>query len=162
LFCGLLEPQNGVLQFASGGHTPPMLLRRGEAAPVPQEHGPALGVSGGAEYPTNRVALEARGVLAFYTHGIGEAVNPNEGMVGHHRLAETLVAQATRDVRTSGEKVLDAVKNFAKGRPQSDDITIVLLEWKGTPSLLAQMQPTAVDSRRFSARVGELESLFGW
>jgi phosphoserine phosphatase RsbU/P len=65
-------------------------------------------------------------------------------------------------VRASGEKVLDAVRNFAKGRPQSDDITIVLLEWKGAPSLLAAMEPSAADSRRFSARVAELESLFGW
>jgi sigma-B regulation protein RsbU (phosphoserine phosphatase) len=162
LFCGLLEPQLGELHFASGGHTPPMLLRDGKAAPITQEQGPPLGLSGGPKYPGNRLTLQPGDVLAFYTDGVDEAFNPTGEMFGHDRLAETLVGRATRDVRASGEKILDAVKEFAKGRPQSDDITIVLLEWKGTPSLLAKMQPSSADSRRFPARVDELESLFGW
>ena len=162
LFCGLLEPGVGVLHFASGGHTPPMLLRNGEAAPIVQEHGPALGVSHGATYPANRVTLQRGDVLAFYTDGVDEAFNFDDEMFGHDRLAETLVGHAPRDVRGSGEKILDAVKRFARGRPQSDDITVVLLEWEGSPSLLANMQPTATGSRRFPARVVELAPLFGW
>jgi sigma-B regulation protein RsbU (phosphoserine phosphatase) len=162
LFCGLLEPRLGLLDFASGGHTPPMLLRHGEAAPIPQEHGSALGVSDGAKYPANRLTLQPGDVLAFYTDGVDEAFNPNDEMFGHDRLAQTLAGHATRDVRASGERVLDALKDFAGGRPQSDDITIVLLEWKGTPSLLAMMQPSSAISRRFSARVVELGSLLGW
>jgi sigma-B regulation protein RsbU (phosphoserine phosphatase) len=162
LFCGLFEPEHGVLRFASGGHTPPMLVRDGKAAPVAQENGPALGVSDGAKYPGNRLALQPGDMLAVYTDGVDEAFNPDDEMFGHDRLAQTLVGDAEHDVRTSGERVLEAVKRFAKGRSQSDDITIVLLEWKGRPSLLATMHPSAAASRRFRAQVAELESLFGW
>ena len=162
LFCGLLDPQLGVLQFASGGHTPPMLLRDGKASLIAQEHGPALGVSAGATYPANRLTLRSGDLLAVYTDGVDEAFNPNDEMFGHDRLAETLVEQAIQDVKVSGETVLDAVKSFAGGTPQSDDITIVLLKWEGTPSLLAKMQPISASTRRVSARAVELESLFGW
>jgi len=162
LFCGRFDPQLGVLDFASGGHTPPMLLRDGKSATIPQEHGPALGVSDGATYPGNRLALRPGDLLAFYTDGIDEAFDPNDEMFGHDRLAETLAGLATRDVRASGEKILEAVRSFAKGRPQSDDITMVLLEWKGAPSLLAEMQPSAAESRQIPARVAELETLFAW
>ena len=162
LFCGLLEPQLGLLHFASGGHTPPMLLRDGKAAPIAQDHGPALGVSEGAKYPANRLTLRSGDVLALYTDGIDEAFNPNDEMFGHDRLAVTLVEHATRDVRASGEMVLDAVKNFAGVTPQSDDITIVLLKWEGTPSLLAKMQPSSASSRQVPARAVELQLLSGW
>jgi sigma-B regulation protein RsbU (phosphoserine phosphatase) len=162
LFCGLLEPQSGVLHFASGGHTPPMLVRDGNAAPIPQEHGPALGISDGVKYPTNRLTLQPGDLLALYTDGVDEAFNPDHEMFGHDRLAETLVAHATDDVRASGENVLDAVKSFAAGTSQSDDITIVLLQWDGAPSLLAETQPSSTSARRFPARVVELDSLFQW
>jgi phosphoserine phosphatase RsbU/P len=162
LFCGLLDPELGMLRFASGGHTPPMLLRDGKAAPIPQEHGPALGVSDGATYPANRLTLQPGDTLAFYTDGVDEAFNPTEEMFGHDRLAETLARHARLDVRSSGERILEAVKSFAGGTPQSDDITLVLLRWEGTPSLLAKMQPSSASSRRFPARVVELDSLFGW
>jgi len=161
LFCGLLE-QSGVLHFASGGHTPPMLLRNGEAAPIAQEHGPALGVSDGVTYPANRLTLQPGDLLALYTDGVDEAFNPDHQMFGHDRLAKTLAAHATGDVRASGENVLDAVKTFASGASQSDDITIVLLKWEGAPSMLADTQPSSTSARRFPARLVELDSLFQW
>jgi len=83
-------------------------------------------------------------------------------MFGHDRLAETLAAHVANDVRAYGESVLDAVKSFAAGASQSDDITIVLLKWDGAPSMLAETQPSSTSARRFPARVGELNSLFQW
>jgi sigma-B regulation protein RsbU (phosphoserine phosphatase) len=162
LFCGVLNTQTGVLSFASGGHTPPMLVRDGQAAPVEQEHGPALGISDDASYPSNQIQLRTGDLLAVYTDGVDEAFNAQEEMFGHERLANTLVRVGSNDVRRAGESVLDALNAFVAGTPQSDDITVVLIGWEARSAVLADMRTVATSTREIAARVQNLEVLFEW
>lgn len=162
LFCGLLDTETGVLSFASGGHTAPMLVRGGKAAPLPQDHGPALGLAEDATYPANQVQLLEGDVLVVYTDGIDEAFNPRQELFGHERLAEALVQEADRGISLTGEAVLHAVRKFAAGTPQSDDITMLLLGWHGVPSILADLRPIASTVCAFPLRLSELEELFAW
>jgi sigma-B regulation protein RsbU (phosphoserine phosphatase) len=67
-------------------------------------------------------------LLVFYTDGIIECTGPARTRFGVERLIETLVARAEQSVAEILEGVLSAVFAFSGGRPQSDDMTAVVLK----------------------------------
>lgn len=168
LFFGVLDLKSGELRFASAGHTPPSLLRGGDSQPLAQESGPALGLAPDLEFPENRVQLCGGDRLAIYTDGIDEAFNQHNKMFGFERLNRML--EQTRDDTTadSGIKIIQAIDDFAGSKPQSDDISLMLLD---LPAGNAAQEIAAVDqsfatgpllvSRVRSWLLGELESISG-
>jgi sigma-B regulation protein RsbU (phosphoserine phosphatase) len=157
-----LDIASGRLDFASGGHTAPLFVRYGRAAPMPQEHGSALGVVTPAEFPLNSVQLQAGDMISLYTDGIDEALNPQLEHFGHERLADALQEAAPRDTHAAGEHVLATVKSFAAGAPQSDDITLLLLAYHGTSRLLIDMPSHSYASCEFAAQLAALDDLHAW
>ena len=84
--------------------------------------------------------------------------NPDHQMFGHDRLAEdTGRARHRRRERPPARTCCDAVKSFAVGASQSDDITIVLLKWDGAPSIAGG---DAAEAPR--ARVGSPRGRLSW
>lgn len=162
LWCGTLDVENGRLDFASGGHAAPLLVRGGRATPMPQQHGPALGVMTPREFPLNRVQLQPGDMIALYTDGIDEAFSPQHEQFGHERLAATLQESAPHDTRAAGEHLLASVKSFAAGAPQSDDITLLLLAYHGASRLLIDMPTYAYASGEFAAQLAALDDLHAW
>ena len=59
--CGVLNPENGELYFASAGHDPPLRVSPG-APPVPLtvDGGPVLGLLDGSQYPLNHTGWRRR------------------------------------------------------------------------------------------------------
>lgn len=162
LWCGTLDVENGRLDFASGGHAAPLLVRDGRATPMPQQHGSALGVTTPLEFPLNRAQLQPGDMIALYTDGIDEAFNPQHEQFGHERLAAALQESAPHDARAAGEHLLASVKSFAAGAPQSDDITVLLLEYHGASGLLVDMPAHAYASGEFAAQLAALDDLHAW
>ena len=128
LFLGVLDLDSGLLEFASGGHTPPILLRSGRPTVMAQEDGPALGLASGLEFPRNRVQLDAGDRLVIYTDGIDEAFNQNAAMYGTERVVQSVSNTATLATNAAGQAIVTAVDSFTDGAPQSDDITLMLLD----------------------------------
>jgi sigma-B regulation protein RsbU (phosphoserine phosphatase) len=162
LWCGILDIASGRLDFASGGHTAPLLLCGKRAAPVPQEHGSALGVVTPAEFPLNSVQLQAGDMIALYTDGIDEAMNPQREQFGHERLAAALQESGPHDTRTAGEHVLATVKSFVAGAPQSDDITLLMIAYHGASKLLVDMPSHSYASCEFAVQLAALDDLHAW
>jgi sigma-B regulation protein RsbU (phosphoserine phosphatase) len=134
LFLGVLDLQSQELRFASAGHTAPSLLRSGAAHAIAQQQGPALGLAAGLEYPGNSLALRYGDRLAIFTDGIDEAFNDSNEMYGAGRFNSELVACADKPVAAAGPRLLAAIDRFAADRPQSDDITLMLLDIKAAAS----------------------------
>ena len=132
LFFGVLNLHTGLLRFASGGHTPPTLLHAGRATTLEQDSGPALGLAPNQTFPLNTLQLPAGGRLAVYTDGIDEAFDSQAQMFGTERI-NTLIEQ-DRDLlpAVAGTSLFEAVDAFAGATPQSDDITLLMLDWSGT------------------------------
>ena len=128
LFLGVVDLQSQELRFASAGHTAPSLLRGGTAHAIAQQQGPALGLVAGLEYPGNSLALQNGDRLAIFTDGIDEAFNDRDEMYGMERFNSSLAACADKPVAAAGPLLLEAIDRFAAGKPQSDDITLMLLE----------------------------------
>ena len=134
LFLGVVDLQSRELRFASAGHTAPSLLRGGAAHAIAQQQGPALGLVAGLEYPGNSLALRNGDRLAIFTDGIDEAFNDRNEMYGMERFNGELAACADEPVAAAGPLLLEAIDRFAADRPQSDDITLMLLDLKAAAS----------------------------
>ena len=131
LFLGVLDLTSGQLNFASGGHTPPVVLREGSAQALEQDDGPALGLASGLDFPMNSVRLEPGDRLVIYTDGIDEAFNPQGSMFGNERVLTTLEESGQLAPGEAGSAFVNAVDDFAGEAPQSDDITLMMLDYGG-------------------------------
>ena len=128
LFLGVIDLQDYSLTFASAGHTAPSLLRNGRAQTLDQDAGPALALASGLEFSANSLQLLPGDRLAIYTDGIDEAFNTEAEMFGTDRFNHELVTSADKSVSEAGSHIIDCVDTFATGTPQSDDITLMLLD----------------------------------
>ncbi|MEP6389802.1 MAG: SpoIIE family protein phosphatase [Halioglobus sp.] len=129
LFFGVLNLQTGTLRFASGGHTPPTLLQAGRATTLEQKSGPALGLATEQTFPINTVQLPAGSRLAIYTDGIDEAFDSEAQMFGTQRINAQIEKDVDQATASAGMSLFQAVDAFAGSTPQSDDITLLLLDW---------------------------------
>ena len=61
-----------------------------------------------------------------------EALGPGEVFFGEEALFQAL-RDSSDDASTVAQTVLGAVREFADQEPQADDITSVVVEYRGTP-----------------------------
>ena len=128
-FLAVFDPATGLVRFANAGHNPPIIRRReGLAEWVPSDRNLALGVIDIAEYPTREFSLAPGESLLLYTDGVTEAFNAHQEMYGESRLEALMAATPDANPAVLVAKVFDEVVAFADGHPQSDDITIALIE----------------------------------
>jgi sigma-B regulation protein RsbU (phosphoserine phosphatase) len=124
--CAVFEPASGRLVLANGGHCRPVLLPAGKPPRwAVQNLGTALGFEPALQFERTELTLHAGDALILYSDGISEAFNSQEECYGNERLltdAETFAGQSA-DAITAG--LLQKVRAFAGGAPQSDDIAIL-------------------------------------
>lgn len=132
VFCAILDLRSGELTYANAGHNPPMrLCAEGEAAPLPRGNQLVLGLMEDVRYHDATFRLRPGDRLLLYTDGVTEAMNLRDEPFGERRMEAELVSLADGNARQISEGMVDAVKAFAGSAPQSDDITIMLLEYQG-------------------------------
>jgi sigma-B regulation protein RsbU (phosphoserine phosphatase) len=67
--------------------------------------------------------------LVFYSDGIVEAADAQEAVFGYEQTAETIRKGCVEDLSAAAliDRLIGAVKDFAGGEPQGDDMTVVVL-----------------------------------
>ena len=130
LFYGTLNVLTGEVEFANAGHNYPYLLRPG-APPEVLNHDTSMviGVMGEMDYPTHRLQLRPGEGLFLYTDGVTEAMNQAEEMFSEDRLEEVLTRHCGRSLEATTRGVIEAVRQFAEGAQQSDDVTMLLVKY---------------------------------
>lgn len=132
VFCGILDTSTGEVVYANAGHNPPLVLRGGgETMFLKKVNGPALGILEGAVYRDESLRLDAGDSIFLYTDGVTEAMNPAEELFGDERLLATLESLAGRPPAETAAAVMEKVGEFTAGAPPSDDLTIMVLHYKG-------------------------------
>lgn len=133
VFCGILDTATGEVIFANAGHNYPLLMgTSGEAHFLKTVNGPALGVMENAPYRRETLQLEPGDSFFLYTDGVTEAMNTAEELFGDDRLQRELETLAGADLDCVTTGIMERVKEFAAGAPQSDDITIMAVHYRGT------------------------------
>jgi phosphoserine phosphatase RsbU/P len=130
VFYGVLD-KLGRFEYVNAGHVPPLLLKKNGGLDGLGSANFPVGMFSEAEYQSSRVQLEPGDYLVIYTDGVSEAANPQNELFEESRLRAILEAFKGNTVDELTESVREGVKNFVSGAPQSDDITILAIQYKG-------------------------------
>jgi len=135
VFAGVLDSRNGALAFCNAGHEPPILCQPGEAPQrVMASGGPPLCVMHGYAYASDEIRLQPGGWLCVVTDGVTEAMNAKGDLYGSVRLLAALEGLKTAKPKTMLPALRDDVGHFAAGAEQSDDLTLLCVQWNGPAS----------------------------
>lgn len=119
-------PTGARLTLATGGHLPPLVLRRSGQVEMLTARGMLLGVLPGLEMKEQVIELGSGDAMLLYTDGVTEARTDHE-LFGEERLAALLGTCAGLDAAAIAERVDQAVMEFQDGNPR-DDIAILVLQ----------------------------------
>ena len=132
VFYGVLDDRTGRFVYANGGHNPPILVDD-DAEPLKTTGGVALGMFDGLDYDDTHVDMEPGGRLVLFSDGVTEAFNDDDEPFGDNRLLATARAlPETQGPQQDVTDIVSAVDGFTGEAPQFDDITCVVLRYKGS------------------------------
>lgn len=132
MIIGVLNIRTGSLRYANAGHNLPIVVRNsGECAFVQGISGPVAGAMEGMDFKELRIDLNPGDGLFLYTDGITEAMNDSQELFSDERLLEHAELIKDKDVQDFIREIGDSVFKFVAGAPQSDDITMLMLRYKG-------------------------------
>lgn len=133
----ILNIKTGKLEICNGGHNPPFMIRQsGEIEKLSMRHGVALGIMDIQEYSSSSLEMKPGDVIVLYTDGVTEAMDRNNNEYSEERLLSFLKKHAgEKDSETIVKELLADVKGFAGNAEQSDDITILVLSYRGLKGL---------------------------
>lgn len=134
---GVLDLRTGRIEMSDAGHEPPFLLPASGGGRLMQKKngGLPLGLFDDAVYQAVTVQLEPGDGLLLYTDGVNEAMNPEHAQFTTPRIRETLAAfDGAAPPRDVIDRVLARVTEFVRGEPQSDDLTMLALRYRGNGS----------------------------
>ena len=128
LFMFTLRP-DGVGQFISGGHTPAYLFRAATGKiELLISDSYIVGMFDFASYRSRPLHLCEGDILVVYSDGLTDTENEHGEMFGEARMREIVSREAPSGSKAVETALLQAIEGFTKGVPQTDDITLVVVE----------------------------------
>ena len=129
MFYGVLW-SDGRLSYCNAGHESPIIVGRTQRSL--DTGGVVLGLFDNAKYEVETVQLEPGDTIVVFSDGVSEARNHADEELGRERLVTAL--GSVRDISSEAtlEKLLAAVRDFTAGAPQADDVTALVLRYRGT------------------------------
>ncbi len=125
-----LDPDSGILRYASAGHVPGLILRAstGETERLAPTGG-LIGILEESAYEECETRLAPGDELLLLTDGILESVNPEEEQYGIRRVEELL--RRTRGVEPAEmlQRLRIEMEAFQRGTRSEDDLTALALSW---------------------------------
>lgn len=131
VFYGILNTQTGEVDYVNAGHNPPYLLSAEGISKVDMTNGLALGVMDDFNFESKNLHLKKGDQLLLYTDGVVEAFNLEETAYGEEKFENFLNENRNHPVETIIKRSFADVNDFVDGAPQSDDITLLGITFKG-------------------------------
>ena len=129
MFHGVVAP-DGRLEYCNAGQEPPLVLGVSGNRWL-ETGGPVLGLLPGATYEHDTEKLDPDDLVVICSDGVTEARNAAGEEFGRERLIESM--NGTRGLKPEAvlERLFEAVRRFSEGTPQGDDITALVLRYRG-------------------------------
>lgn len=130
-----LDPSRHRLRVVRAGHEPVVVVRSSGDVVRLQPAGTAIGLAGVAGFEGSlaeqEFVVQPHDTILMYTDGVTEAQNADREEFGYDRIEELARRHAGGTARELVQAILQAVTEFAQGRPQHDDITLVVVRRDG-------------------------------
>ncbi len=122
------DPRSGALEYCNCGHLPGLIRRPGGVVETLPVGGLPVGLFEPMKMTVHRAELRPGDLFFLYTDGVTEAEDPDALLFGEDRL-EGLLAKKGHGASASQwtARIEAAVREFARGRSQFDDITCLAL-----------------------------------
>ncbi len=127
LFFGIIEPESGALRYVSAGHNPALLVSASGTLERLDSTGVPVGMLPHASWREETRTMQPGDLLAVYTDGLTEAVDGSDEEFGLERLERGITESRALPAKQLCDEVLLKVADFARGMPQYDDQTLLLL-----------------------------------
>jgi sigma-B regulation protein RsbU (phosphoserine phosphatase) len=128
LFYGIMDTSTHRLAYSNAGHDLPYFFSEGKDPLRLESGGLILSVMEDFAYEEAGVDFSPGDLLVVFSDGITEATNEYEEQFGEDRLLEVLLESTDLQPEEIIEKLTASVNQFAGGRPQMDDMTLVVLK----------------------------------
>jgi len=130
MFYAMVEP-DGTLAYCNAGHNPPLLVRANGEVRKLETGGCVLGLFADNHYEEERVTLEPDDLLLVFSDGLPEANDPEGNEFGDDRIEELVKTHRGMQPQALLEQVLQDVCIFSAGAPARDDLTLLVLRYRG-------------------------------
>jgi serine phosphatase RsbU (regulator of sigma subunit) len=121
----------GNFSYVNAAHCPPIVLRPDGSQSELEATGTPVGLIEGAAFAVAEWQLTPGDKVVVYSDGVTEAQNATGQFFGKKRLRETLAAHAAESCLAIHDAIQESVAAFTEGAVQSDDITVLVLEYVG-------------------------------
>lgn len=150
VWAAVLDWETGEMTYVNAGHNPPLLRRNDGWIWLKERSGLFMGTFENSKYREERITLHVGDELFLYTDGVNEAFNIDGEQFGDERLEAFLNDHAHLHPHALIDTMRDELKSWAEGAEQSDDITMLVLEY-GVP-------PEASGSIELDAELSNLDA----
>jgi phosphoserine phosphatase RsbU/P len=123
----IIDTRTHEMRLVIAGHMSPMIRKRDGSIEEFDEESVGVPIGVLEEYPFDVLSrtVQTGETVLFYTDGVSEAMNPKGELYGDKRVREFL-RNSRGTAAEIGKALLADVRSHANGRPQNDDITIMV------------------------------------
>lgn len=140
VWLGILDITTGLLKAANAGHEYPAICKHGDEFKLyTDKHGFVVGGMDESVYRSYEIQLQEGDQVFVYTDGVPEATNANQELFGTDRMLEALNESKDKDLKTVLEHMQVRIDEFVGEAPQFDDITMLLVRYKGSNNMENKM-----------------------
>ena len=131
LFVGVLDLPTGCLHYCNAGHDAPLLVGAGVGA-LPCDSNIPVGFMPEWEYSLQEAEIYTGTTILLFTDGLTEAMNADNAEFQMERITDVAVralSQQQHEPRQLIARMTDAVHQFVGDAEQSDDLTMMAIQY---------------------------------
>ena len=128
LFVGVVDLNNGHLEFCNAGHNPPVIIGKdGKAVYMDVDPNIPAGLFENIDFTSQEYPSIAGVTLFIYTDGLTEAENKKQELYGDEHLLEFLTEKNSHTSEQLVNAAFESVELHVDGADQSDDLTMMAI-----------------------------------
>ncbi|MGE5399220.1 MAG: SpoIIE family protein phosphatase [Ignavibacteriales bacterium] len=129
---GVLDLDGETVYLSRAGHSPVLLVRNGKIEEL-KPCGLGLGLDFSSNFANTieeiKIKLKENDILLLYTDGIPESKNSEMEDFGYERFEKVILNHLDSSTDELSNGIMKEVALFSQGKPQHDDITLVIFKW---------------------------------
>lgn len=130
IFYAMLD-RAGHLRYVNAGHCAPLLVPLDGPLSYLETTAMPVGLIDETVFEVEEKRLSAGDKIVIFSDGVTEAERPPDAFFGRRRLREVILANLAGSCAEMHDAIQSAVRGFTENAPQSDDVTLVVLEYRG-------------------------------
>jgi sigma-B regulation protein RsbU (phosphoserine phosphatase) len=128
IYCNL-DYHRHEIGYVNSGHNPPYIVRANDHRIEELDQGGVmLGIMEEIDLPKATLSIGKGDILMLFSDGVTEATNPSGELFSEERFEQWLLEHNKLSAEEMKDALLEALRDYADGSPQSDDITFIIVK----------------------------------